>query len=350
MRTSTLRSPAGFSLVEIMVALVIGSLAAIIMLQVFALSEERKRTTTGSGDAQSNGMIAFYQLQRDISQAGYGFSATRLFNCNVVWPVASGANIATPIRMAPVTINPGAAIIPAGDANTDTLLVIYGNDNGQPQGNLILAQAGATNTVQMPTSFALNDRVIVAPSACAGNLLLDRITATDTGSVQVSTAAAGTTLYNLGQAPSILAYAIRGGNLTVCDYLVNDCGIAADKDKPSIWVPIANNIVSMRAVYLRDTGAMDGIADTRDQATPADSCGWARVPAVNLALVGRSGQFNKDFVTSTAPTWAENGVAPIGGTGAALSTDASWKNYRYKVFEAVISLRNVGWMGVQTGC
>ena len=44
----------GFGLVEIMVALVIGMLAAIVMMQVFALSEERKRTTTNGADIQSN--------------------------------------------------------------------------------------------------------------------------------------------------------------------------------------------------------------------------------------------------------------------------------------------------------
>lgn len=348
---SSIHSPAGFSLVEIMVALVIGSLAAIIMLQVFALSEERKRTTTSGGDAQSNGVLAFYQLQRDIAQAGYGFSATSLFNCNTVWPVASGSNITTPVRLAPVTINPGTAIIPAGDADTDTLLVIYGNNNGQPQGNLILAQSGASNTVQMPTSFTVGDRVIAGPATCTANLALDRVTATTASTVTVATGGAGTTLYNLGPAPSILAYAIRNSTLTVCDYLVNDCGITADKDKPSIWVPIAYNIVSMRAVYLRDAaGAMDGIVDTRDQTTPTTACGWARLPAVNLALVARSGQFNKDIVTAAAPSWSDNANAPIGGAGGALAADASWKNYRYKVFESVIFLRNVGWMGVQPGC
>jgi type IV pilus assembly protein PilW len=46
---------AGFSLVEIMVGLAIGMLAVIVILQVFALSEGRKRTTTSGGDAQSNG-------------------------------------------------------------------------------------------------------------------------------------------------------------------------------------------------------------------------------------------------------------------------------------------------------
>ena len=58
--------PGGFTLVEVMVAMVIGMIGIIIMMQVFASAEGQKRTTTGTGDAQSNGAMAIYTLQRDI--------------------------------------------------------------------------------------------------------------------------------------------------------------------------------------------------------------------------------------------------------------------------------------------
>ncbi|WP_019140289.1 PilW family protein [Noviherbaspirillum massiliense] len=358
---SFLHRAAGLGLVEIMVGLAIGSFAAIVMLQVFAMSEGRKRTTTSGGDAQSNGIIAFNQLQRDISQAGYGIAALNLFNCNTTWTLGSGTtSITNPVRLAPVTINPGT--IPAGDANTDTLLVVYGNTDGQPQGNNILSQDGAKNTVQMPTAFAVGDRVIIAPAACSSNLLIDRVTATATTTVTVTNAATGTAMYNLGNSPSILAYAVRGGNLTVCDYMVNDCGKAADKDKPSVWVPVANNIISIKAVYWRDTKNPTGTPGSRNQTTPTDNLDWTKVCAVNLALVARSGEYSKDIVTATArnapqpvnaPTWSDNAAAPIIGTGS-LGPDAvpdePWKHYRYKVFEAVIPIRNVGWMQGSAGC
>lgn len=368
----SLHRSTGFSLVEIMVGLAIGMLAVIVMLQVFALSEGRKRTTTSGGDAQSNGAVMLYQLQRDISQAGYGIGAVNLFNCNVTWPVASGSSIATAIPLAPVTINPSAAIIPAGDLNTDRLLVVYGNTNGEPQGNAITAHAAAVYTVQMPSAFkaganGVGDKVIAAPDAC-GNLIIDRITAVAANAVTVATGVTGvtlTTLYNLGPTPTILAYAIRGGNLTVCNYIVNDCGLAANIANPSIWVPMASNIVGMRAQYARDTsGTMDAIPDVYDQTTPTTGCGWARASAVRLALVARSSQFEKGLVTTTAInvgspvtplTWAGNAGAPIiGAAGSALGPDTAidepWKHYRYKVFQTVVPIRNVAWMGVPTGC
>ncbi|WP_253273769.1 PilW family protein [Collimonas arenae] len=360
------RPTAGFGLVEVMVSLAIGMIAVIIMLQVFALSEQRKRTTTGGGDAQSTAAIALNQLQSDVGQAGYGISAVGLFNCNLTWKLPSGTSIATAIPLAPVTVNPATSIIPAGDANTDTLLVVYGNTNGQPQGNPINAQASTVDTVQMPSAFAVGDRVIAAPAVCSANLVLDRITATAATTVTVGTGAAGSTLYNLGPTPSMLAYAIRGGNLTVCDYQANDCGLSANTSDPSIWAPIANNVVSMRAVYWRDTSApMDGIPDANghDQSTPTTACGWARLSAVGLVLVARSAQFEKGIVTATAlnspipvnaPTWSENATASIiaatGTLGPNTAADEPWKHYRYKVFETVIPIRNVGWMGVTQGC
>jgi type IV pilus assembly protein PilW len=339
---------AGFSLVEIMVGLVIGILGVIVMLQVFALSEERKRTTTSTGESQSDGVIALYQLQRDIGQAGYGFTALGLFNCNLTAPAGS-----TAIPLAPVIINPPTSVIPAGDANTDRLLVMYGNSNGEPQGNPINAQATNIYTVQMPTAFSVNDRVIAAPGSCAGSsLILDRITAS-AGTVTVATGAAGATLYNLGSGPMLQAYAIRGGNLTVCDYLVNDCGTASTSNS-SIWVPIASNIVSMRAQYGRDavtpapttdTPPVYSQVSTYDQTTPSNACNWTRVSAIRLVLVARSSQYDKAVITSTAPTWSGTATAPIVLTGL-----TNWQHFRYKDFQTVVPIRNVAWMGVPVGC
>lgn len=380
------RRAVGFSLVEIMVGLAIGMLAVIVILQVFALSEGRKRTTTSGGDAQSNGALMIYQLQRDIGQAGYGFAAPSMFNCNVSWPVASGATIATAVPLAPVTINPATTIIPAGDPNTDRLLIVFGNGNGQPQGNTITAQASAVYTVQMPSSFTpgavgVGDKVIAGPTppATCGTLIVDRITAVAANTVTAAVGSAGTILYNLGPSPTVRAYAVRGGNLTVCDYMLNDCGLDANKGNPAIWVQIAGNIVSLRAQYARDTTAtMDAIPDVFDQITPGSvadtsgipsTCGWSRTSAIRIAVVARSNQFEKGLVTTTAlnvgspnnaPDWDGDktvaGNVPVQFVGATgylgpdTAVDEPWKHYRYKVSQTLVPIRNVTWMGVPTGC
>lgn len=339
----------GFSLVEIMVGMVIGMLGIIVMMQIFTLAEGQKRTTTGGSDAQNNGAIALYGLQRDIRQSGYGISNLRLIGCNVL--LRPGLTLTA---MAPTTIYPAGManpLIPAGDANTDSLLVVYSNTNGSPQGDGITATSTTSYPVQTPTSFVAGENVIALPQTrpTPCGLTLTQVVSVASPSVTVATGAAmtnGATLYNLGQAPRMLAYAIRGGNLTVCDFTVNDCSAAANTGNPAIWVSIASNIVSMRAEYGHDANTpMDAIVDVFDQVTPATACNWAKTSAVRLVLVARSGQYEKTAVTTNAPGWLGSAGTPV-----ILTADANWQNYRYKVFQTVVPIRNVVWMGVQAGC
>src|SRR5215467_1173883 len=83
---STLRRESGFSLVELLVAVAIGLIGIIIMLQVFENAEGVRRTTVSGGDAQQNGALALYAMERDIRNSGSGFSDMGLFTppCNMV--------------------------------------------------------------------------------------------------------------------------------------------------------------------------------------------------------------------------------------------------------------------------
>lgn len=359
----------GFTLVEIMVGMVIGMLGIIVMMQLFALTEGQKRATTGSGDAQSAGAIALYGLQRDIRQSGYGITGTNLLGCNIL--LRGGVTLNS---IAPVTIN--HASIPAGDPSTDTLLVVYGNSNSSPEGETIIDEASAVTppyTIAALASFAATDRVIAAPATrlTPCGLMLDTVTAVVTN-VAVATGNAGMgqgTLFNLGRAPKIQAYAIHRGNLTVCDYMTSNCGAACNvADSPNgaalntptyagscsaAWVPIAGNVVSMRAEYGRDTSVpMDAIVDLYDQTTPTTACGWAMTSALRLVLVVRNGQYEKPLVINGVPT-PVTPVAPVWVGGVLIdltNTDANWQNYRYKVYQTTVPLRNISWLGVQAGC
>jgi type IV pilus assembly protein PilW len=72
------------------------------------------------------------------------------------------------------------------------------------------------------------------------------------------------------------------------------------------------------------------------------------VSAVQVALVVRNNQFERTTVTAAAPAWY--------GTTAAtpvlidLTNDTSWQNYRYKVYQTNVPLRNTTWLGAQSGC
>ena len=53
---------AGFTLVEVMIALLIGLIGIIVMMQTFAVSEGFKRTATSGTDAQINGGVGMYMI------------------------------------------------------------------------------------------------------------------------------------------------------------------------------------------------------------------------------------------------------------------------------------------------
>lgn len=359
MRTPHLSRQRGFSLIEILIGMLIAMVGVVIMMEVLLTSEQRTRTTTTGNDALSSGAVMMHMMQRDLVQAGYGINSMSVLGCSLTLPNGKV------IPLAPVVINPAAALVAAGDPNTDTLLVFYGSDNGQPEGNIVYSVTAAEYTVQAPSAFAVGDYVIPSTGACGGGLTLARITAVNALTVTADTAVAGVTvLHNMGKAPRVIAYRVREGSLQACDYMAPavDCsnGGAAN------WSSVAGDIVSLRAQYGHDTTpAMDGAVDAWDGTTPANSCGWARSPAVRFALVARSttyesainagtGQRVCDVVTAAAPTWS-------GSTGTSTSpidvsrkpdgtAHAEWQCYRYRTFENLAPTRNVVWMGAQAGC
>ncbi|KGM40668.1 hypothetical protein JY96_13155 [Aquabacterium sp. NJ1] len=363
----------GFSLVEVMVGLAIGMATVVIMMQMLSNSDAMKRTASGGNDAQMTGTLALYTLERDIRESGYGISAFNILGCKLTFTTTSGTTVSVPL--APTTIN--ATVVPAGDANTDTLLVVYGNSNGSSEGDALISTSTA-NSYQVATSSSFRkDDVLIAqgsvrpPEPCTVTsdkvLSADDTTSTLTVDPGVSGLALGSVIYNMGSAPVIHAYAIRKGNLTMCDYTATDCGnaTAAAAADPTIWVPIAGNITGLRAQYGRDTtpppAPMVGIVDTYDQITPASSadplngtpqCAWARALAVRLVVVARSSAYDKTGPTTVAPTWSgsvTSGTSPKNPTATPidLSANSDWQNYRYKTLETTVPLRNAIWQGGQ---
>jgi type IV pilus assembly protein PilW len=386
----------GFTLIEILVGMVIGMIGIIVVMQVFALFEGQKRTTSGGGEAQNTGAIALSSISDDIRQAGYGFSLINLIGCSV--ELRTSPTTVTLNVLAPVMINPVS--IPAGDKNTDTLQIAYGNSNLLPEGNSIVAPPIDTThfSVQAYKSFNVGDYVLATqlgrsctvahPATLNQVAAVTNPTLTLTPGVGVSVTPG--LLFNLGQTVTIHVYAVRNGNLTVCDYMVNDCG---DSSKVSpldstVWVPIAGNIVSLRAQYGQDitnnqpsvtspnTGLMDGVVDIYSQTSPAntgaskDACDWLRTPSIRLALVARNSQLEKTAVTAAAPLWdgstaANNNPVWTGSTAGASANpidlskypngtaNPNWQNYRYKVFQTTLPIRNITSsvsLGVSSGC
>ena len=237
-----------------------------------------------------------------------------------------------------MVINPAG--IPAGDANTDVLQIAYGSGWSSPEGSLINLQTGpAQYVVPGSLSYQIGDRVVATPQTRATPcmLTLTRVSAPSTPTtVTVATGLAGAAngvLFNLGQAPRLLAYAVRNSRLTLCDFLTQDCTSNAAQN----WTEVADNVVGLRVQYARDgSSPRDGTADgyNTDNTTLNTPATWGCVVGVRLALVARNRQPEKENVAASAPTWAGAASSPLQPPG----TD--WQRYRYKTFETTVPLRN----------
>jgi type IV pilus assembly protein PilW len=120
MRPSSHFLARGFSMVELMVAMLIGLIGMIIIFQVFEVSEGIKRSTTSGGDAQQNGAVALFVIEHDLRNAGMGFNDLPYAGCNIRAYDSKRAVPNFTLTLLPVFITPGAPTVP------DQLTVLYG--------------------------------------------------------------------------------------------------------------------------------------------------------------------------------------------------------------------------------
>ena len=351
--------PGGFSLVEIMVALVVGMIGILVIMQVARTGEAQKRVTSGSGDAHNNAALGIYSVERDIRQAGYGFSSLNVVGCQLNIPARDPLPAFSLDVLAPISIN--SSNVPAGDSGTDTLLIVYGNSTGSPEGDVVTQASTVSGTQHLglisAINFQPNEWVVATPpiptAGCALNLrqVQNVYPECPAGTAkkdcpQPTTVVVPATvnaeddgqLFDFGRSPRIIGYAVRGGNLTSCDYMQTNCSEAAN------WTAIANGIVSLRAQYSAAGGYQQAMPSLEGDDQEAFA-GKLSFSSLRFALVSRNGEWNRDAVSAAAPTWAGSPTEDGDGVAIDLAANTDWQHYRYQVFETVVPLRNIPWMG-----
>lgn len=386
----TRRLQRGMSLVELMVAIVIGMLTVLAIVQSLTFFEGQRRGTTTGADAQSNGSLATYLLEREVRMAGYGVyanestfidacsrGAVRAYNqsrnpADILF--SSGS-----VPFVPIIINPPG--IPAGDENTDVIGVAYGvSAVGITGKGIKIASSTSTGySVDNAASFVTGDLMLATPAVAGSDCSIYEVT-DGPGSVSCSGAGGGmelvrgegayksryhncaqvdpthnkpgglgvlpATLYtkgklfNLGKREGLTFayYAVRGGQLTRCNHLQADCSADGNKNNTSVWEPLVSGIVMLRAEFGLSSGGLNAALDTW-RTTPCAGLGcnpdladWASLRVIRIAVVARSQQPANS--ASPAPSW---------GGQTAINLGAAAENFRYSTTEVVVPLRNIVW-------
>jgi type IV pilus assembly protein PilW len=336
----------GFGIVEMLVAAVVGMLAVAAITAVFWSSEGQKRTITGGADASENGLIALAMMERDLRMAGLGLMDVQ---CTVVYGFNAKTGGLFAFVPIPVTIGRNAPT-----AGSDTVELVYSasafatlptqlsipmtapngavqlmNGQGFGQGNLILLSEGSKpcSLVQAsaePTRVGMYWNVAHNPSDAFPFNDPPAATFPATGYQT------GAIVVNMGDMAR-RQYFVQSGRL-----MQQDMNLPVSAGPVVNPVPIADGIVAIRAEYGRDTDG-DGYINVFDVAVPASV---REVVAIKLAVVARSGQLEKTAVSpATIPLWSGGTVA----NGGAIALDAAAQQYRYKVYQTTIPLRNVIW-------
>lgn len=373
------RRAGGFTLVEIMVALVIGMIGIVIIMQVFSVQEGYKRSTIGVGDAQTNGALGVFAIERELRMAGYGISHSALRACGNIqyyWePTAAQLAAGAPATscstdpgspLPQLSFNPIRVTDGAGGA-PDTIELSYAT------GDVRISPAQVDKTMPSPSSaldldstygFNVGDLVLATngsdctmmqvsrPQAGAPQKLIHNsgndCDPAGGGGVACQFNAAGTTckrafpagtnVFNMG-IPTVKRFFVAGTDLAVTEFFRPASAGALPAMNPPATQVIINDIVDLQAQYGKDTTG-DNTVDTFDATTPATPTAWLEVRAIRFGLLARSGDFVKPdaagvcTATTVAPTWAG---------GAFTLPDGLPSCFRYRVFETVVPLRNLIW-------
>ncbi len=347
----------GFSLAEILVGLVIGLLATLVIMQVFSVFEGQKRTTTGSADAQTNGSIALYTIDRELKMAGYGLlpATNSPLNCSTL-------TTGTPADLSPVVITDGGA----GAGASDTITIHYGSsDSGGGSSPITAVGLLGANDVTINDNMACHVgdvALIINGNVCT---MTNVNGPTDIAVVPVASTPPNITSVTLAST----ANAIVGANVSCLgSWVTTVFRVNPNYDPASAAInsqaylersgdPSVSDIVNIQAQY-----GISAVASSNQVTNWVDAAGatWAapsvpdrnRIKAIHIAVVARNGLLEKGNVTGPCTTvkgtvnngpcaWDDSNfdAAPA----IDLSNDPNWQRYRYRVFETIIPLRNMIW-------
>ena len=350
----------GMSIIEMMVAVAIGLIGIIIIMQAYLTGENFNRTTLGAGGTQTNGLMTLYTIEREMRTAGYGINSLTALNCgNLRWHYSGqfSANVAggtlPNVMVAPVVIT----VDPLSTATPDQISILYSSKNERmlPATLLTFSSGTKSATVDGLAGFSTGDYLVLA--ATAGCSLI-RITGTVPASSTIQFAStdphnpstwspgypnyvANDVVINLGD-PAYRTYYIDNGKLRM-----NAVRLQQGASSP---VDIVDYVVDLRAVYAKDNGASggtanDGVVDEYSNVQPTTPTEWQQVIGVKVGVLVRNSNYEKPdsgtscTATTVRPTWSQ------GTFRAPAVTDPASQDrcYRYQVFETTIPLRNMIW-------
>lgn len=363
-------SQKGFSLVELMVAILLASITAVVVLHVLTSYQRRTATLLGSNEAQINAAVALFSLEKDIRMAGAGLTTP------VAGPASNpggrlcgvlGVNIADDTG---ATIYSGEPLMPLriidGGDGPDTIEILRSDSAaGAAPARLVqtMSAPDADISVDGRLGLAAGDLIMVGAPDGSKRCTMMRLADAPTASGSL-----WRIKHNLGDfGANEVAYEVRDALVNMGRYglrrftvLCNDGALPSEGNNCDLgWydalvipdpadatladlVSLSPQIVELQAQYGIAEGNRDTVTDWVD-ATGAwedpDEGASKQIKAVRISVVARAAREGNEVAPASLVLWDDDGT----DNDRNLVLNDEQRRFRYQVLTVVVPLMNVIW-------
>lgn len=350
----------GFTLVELLVALVIGLLAALVIQQVMTVFEGQKRTSSSGSDAQVNGAVALMTIEREVREAGYGLLTGSGLMCRLGINIYyNGATLSNGGSLLPVRIIDGGTAsdiieIVRSDADFGALPISIVKNMSTPSDEITVDRTGGLTQSQL---FIVGARD--GSKLCTLMQMSQDFQKTgngwnlqhNPGQQYLYNPPNPTHVFTVAPAYGIGDVVINMGTFRHRRYEVISERLNETNPVGGGSTPLVDQIVALQAQY----GIVDAGGQTITQwcnATADSKCGdWSnptandilRVRAMRIAVVARSVQYEKDVVSPASLALWDDYDPDKDDPAPFMSLTEAQRHYRYKIFNTIVPVRNLIW-------
>jgi type IV pilus assembly protein PilW len=370
------RHVAGFTLVELLVAVTVGMAMTLAITLMLIRSEAGRRALTSVNDAASGGAYLSFVMDRSIRSAGSGYTQ--------IWATAAGCQLAAsrggsqilprsaafpaPFASLPLTQRLLPVLVYAGaGANGSDILAVHTGASGLGESPLRVLPSSATSTsVRVPATIGLRGGDLSLVVQNDGTCLLQQVAAGFVGAADqqldfgglYATASVGTV--NLSDAGAVnTATVAQLGNVAGNRPLFMLMGVGANDtlmqhdllqlDGVDTAVPLSDGVADMRVLYGIDTNN-DRRVDTwvSPSAAPWDAASLGdgsqvaatnagTILAVRVGLLTHNTSPERDDVSAPTVTLFP-GMLSLQQTRTLTTAE---RKLRWRVIDFTVPLRNV---------
>jgi type IV pilus assembly protein PilW len=366
----------GLSIVELLVGMAVGLLAALAIVQAFSASEIGRRATTGQADAQQVGTMTGWRLMRELRLAGNGLAnGMNVWGCRLLaWRGGSAllpraSAWPAPFAALPASLNVlPVGVLDGGGSNPDIVMVMSaGNSTGGAPMALTITSPAQVETLPS-VGFRAGDLLLVSnPGSPGGDCQIGQVDSSyvpppsgQAAPTAVPTSAAlaapynnpngfttlpqpaDYTLVNLGATPTFALFGVNANDqLVQLDML--------ERVTLSTPAPIGENVVNLQVLYGIDDGSSGGLAnDNVVDAWVAPTGAWSfaslqadgeaalAIKALRLAIVVRSTE-RQGVQGPASMTLFPDLPADVQVT---LNYTTEQRSFQYQVYDTIVPLPN----------